>query len=207
MKNTMMRKFFALSVLLFLPLFVQAKGIDVGSSFPALKKEVASMKATDGKNYTIEQIIGKKGTLVIFTCNHCPYAVKWQDRIAKLGNEYKKKGFGVIAINSNDPESNPMDNFEGMVERAKLLKLEFPYVVDSTSSVAKAYGAQKTPEIFLFNTAGKLVYKGAVDDHYDQTKVEKHWLKAALDNLIAGKKIDPSSTKAVGCGIKWRKNG
>lgn len=197
---------FSFSALFLIPLVSQAKSIELGSLFPSLSKEVAVMKATDGESYTIDKVKGAKGTLVIFTCNHCPYAVKWQDRITAIGNEYMKKGFGVIAINSNDPEANPMDNMEGMIERAKELGLKFPYVVDSTSKVAKAYGAKKTPEIFLFNNQGKLAYKGAVDDHYDASKVKENWLKDAMESLLANKEVNPKSTKAIGCGIKWRKS-
>ena len=163
------------------------------------------MKNVDGTMVTVESLAGPKGTLVVFTCNHCPYAKAWEERIADIGNEFKKKGVGVIAINSNDPEKFPDDAFAPMVERAKKLGLEFPYVVDSTSNVAREYGATKTPEAYLFDAEGQLVYHGAVDDNArDPNGVEQKYLYNALTALVAGKPIEMTMSKAVGCSIKLR---
>lgn len=164
------------------------------------------MESVDGKKYSIDSIAGKAGTLVIFSCNHCPYAVKWEERIAAIGNEYMKKGFGVMVINSNDIAAVPDDGMEHMKTRAKDKKFEFPYVIDADSSVARAFGASKTPEVFLFDKNKELVYWGAVDDNADDAKaVKKHYLKDALDAVAADKTPETQETKAIGCGIKMRK--
>ena len=163
------------------------------------------MKNVDDRRLSIEDVKGEKGTLVIFSCNHCPYVKAWEDRIAALGNTYRKQGVGVIVINSNSSEKVPQDGFEEMVERAEAKGFEFPYVVDATSDVARAFGATRTPEAFLFDGEGKLVYHGAIDDNSgDPEGVESHYMKDALDAVIAGKAIGLKETKAIGCSIKFR---
>ncbi len=176
--------------------------LQLGAAAPAGKTE---MEGVDGKKYTIDGVAGKAGTLVIFSCNHCPYAKAWAGRIAALGNEYAKKGFGVLVVNSNDIAVHADDSMDKMKDESKRLKLEFPYVMDSDSSVARAFGATKTPEVFLFDKDKKLVYWGAVDDNSDDEKaVKQHYLKDALDAVVAGKKPEPAETKALGCGISFR---
>jgi len=123
---------------------------------PAPETAVKMRSALDGKLISIADVAGKAGTLVIFTCNHCPFARGWERRIAELGNTYAKRGIGVILINANDPEKVPDDGFAGMQARAKSLGLQVPYVVDETSNVARAFGASVTPEAFLFDGSGKL---------------------------------------------------
>lgn len=163
------------------------------------------MKGVSGDSTTIAKEAGDKGTLVIFTCNHCPYVKAWEERIAAVGNDALTKDVGVIAINSNDPEKYPEDDMDEMKKRAKKFGLKFPYVVDSTSDVAKAYGAAKTPEFFLFDADGKLVYHGALDDNAENPdKVEKTWLADAITALAEGKEIEVATTKALGCSIKFR---
>jgi len=174
----------------------------IGTAFPAGKSE---MEGTDGKKYTLDGSAGEKGTLVVFTCNSCPVVVKWEKRITAISNEYKKKGFGVVLINSNDPAVGKGDDMDGMKERGKKLALEVPYVMDADSSVARAFGASKTPEVFLFDKEKKLVYWGAVDDNADSgDDVKKHYLKDALEAVSAGKKPETAETKALGCTIKFR---
>lgn len=175
--------------------------LDLGAPFP---DGDVKMKSVDGRQVSIAEIAGKQGTLVVFTCNHCPWAKAWEQRIAALGNEYAGKGIGVIAINANDPKANANDGFDGMVERAKALGLQFPYVVDQGSAVAKAFGAERTPEAYLFDAGGKLVYHGTIDDnaeHADQ--VTKPYLADALAAVAAGKPVETKQTKALGCTIKF----
>jgi peroxiredoxin len=117
------------------------------------------MKNVDGKEITIADIAGPKGTLVVFSCNACPWAQAWEARITQAGNTYAKKGVGVIVVNSNDPAKVADDDYEPMKQRAKKLGMKFPYVVDATSDVARAFGATRTPEAFLFDAKGKLVYR------------------------------------------------
>ncbi|MBP1619931.1 MAG: Alkyl hydroperoxide reductase, partial [Acidobacteria bacterium] len=117
------------------------------------------MKSVDGRELSIAEAAGAKGTLVMFSCNHCPYVKAWEDRIASLGNGAPAQGVGVIVINANDPEAYPDDDYAAMQKRAQEKGFKFPYVVDATSDVARAFGATRTPEVYLFDAAGKLVYK------------------------------------------------
>jgi peroxiredoxin len=170
------------------------------------KMPATDVKLKGEKETSLAKLAGEKGTLVIVTCNHCPYAIAWEKRIVELGNAYSKKGIGVVAVNANDPGIVPGDSREKTLERAKAAGFKFPYVVDETQELAKALGAAKTPECYLFDKAGKLVYHGAVDDnHKDAGKVESHYLRDALDALLAGKEIAVKETKAMGCGVKYRK--
>ena len=162
------------------------------------------MKNVDGKEIAIADVAGTNGTLVIFTCNHCPFVKAWETRIAELGNAAAAKGIGVIAINPNDPAVFPEDGYTEMQARARARGFAFPYVVDATSAVARAFGASHTPECYLFDKTGKLVYHGAVDDDKDATKVTQHWLQDALDAVAAGKNVPVQETKAIGCSIKFR---
>jgi len=163
------------------------------------------MKGVDGKDHSIASVAGKKGTLVVFTCNSCPFAKGWQERLAAIGNQAVKSGFGVVAINANDPDRNREDSFEQMVARAKKLGFKFPYVVDGTSDVARAFGATCTPETFLFDAKGLLVYHGAVDDNMrDPSAVKEPWLRDAVQAVAAGHTVAASETKAIGCSIKFR---
>jgi peroxiredoxin len=163
------------------------------------------MAGVDGRSLSIADVQGPKGTLVIFTCNACPWVKAWEARIAELGNRYAKRGVGVIAINANDPSVQAEDAFAVMQERAKQRGMAFPYVVDATSDVARAFGATRTPEAFLFDKAGKLVYHGAVDDNAKQSdKVTARWLRDALESTVGGKAVAVQETKALGCTIKFR---
>ncbi len=163
------------------------------------------MKNVDGTEITIDEIRGEKGTLVLFSCNHCPFVKAWEARIATLGNDYREKGIGVVQVNSNDP-NKAGDTYASMQQRARARGFKFPYVVDATSDVARAFAATRTPEAFLFDAAGKLVYHGTIDDNYKSEEgVKTTYLKDALDAVIAGEAVPVAQTKAVGCGIKFRK--
>jgi peroxiredoxin len=179
-----------------------ALALSIGDKAP---KTDVKMKNVDGQELSIASVAGTKGTLVIFSCNHCPFVKAWETRISEIGNTYRDKGIGVIAINSNDPSAYPEDSYEQMQKRAKDRGFKFPYVVDATSEVAQAYGASHTPEAFLFDKEGKLVYHGAIDDNSkDANQVASPYLKDALNALLAGSKIATKETKAIGCGIKFR---
>lgn len=180
-----------------------AVALAVGSKAP---KADVQMMSVDGKKVSVADVAGKKGTLVVFTCNACPFAKAWEDRIVDLGNTYQAKGIGVIAINSNDPSIVPDDGYEPMKERAGKVHMKFPYVVDDGSAVARAFGASRTPEAFLFDASGKLVYHGTIDDNAKEPdKVTKHYLKDALDAVATGGTVPMADTKAIGCGIKFKK--
>ena len=163
------------------------------------------MKSVDGKELALADIKKPAGTLVVFTCNHCPFAKMWETRIVELGNAYAAKGIGVVAVNANDPAVAADDSYEKMQVRAKERGMQFPYVVDATSDVARAFGATRTPEVFLFDAEGKLVYHGAVDDNgQEPEKVANPYLKNALDAVVSGKEVPVKETKSIGCGIKFR---
>jgi peroxiredoxin len=178
------------------------KALAIGAAAPKADVKMASV---DGRDLSITDVKGAKGTLVIFTCNACPWAKAWEARIAELGNAYAKRGVGVIAINANDPEVQAEDAFAVMQERAKQRGMAFPYVVDATSDMARAFGATRTPEAFLFDKDGKLVYHGAIDDNAKQPeKVSARWLRDALESTVGGKAVAVKETKALGCTIKFR---
>ena len=179
-----------------------AGAIGIGDPMPAAD---VRMQGVDGRTFSLSQIKGSKGTLVVFTCNHCPFVKAWQDRMVQLANDYGRKGLGVAFVNSNDPTKVEEDGLEPMKKLSTDKGYEFPYLVDATSGVATAFGATRTPEAFLFNAEGKLVYHGTIDDStYDPAKVTKHYLADAAASLVAGEKIAAPETKAVGCSIKFR---
>ncbi|TMQ71648.1 MAG: thioredoxin family protein [Candidatus Eisenbacteria bacterium] len=163
------------------------------------------MKNIDGRELSIADVRGAKGTLVVFSCNACPWARAWETRIVALGNAALRRDVGVIVINSNDPSMNAQDGFDVMKERARERKMRYPYVVDGTSDVARAFGATHTPEAFLFDARGRLVYHGTVDDNaHEPDKVEKRYLRDAVDAVVAGKPVEVQETKSLGCSIKFR---
>jgi peroxiredoxin len=176
--------------------------LSIGASIPMAD---VKMKNVDGKELAIADVKKTGGTLVVFTCNHCPFAKAWETRIVELGNTYSAKGIGVIAVNANDPKVADQDSFEVMQQRAKERGMNYPYVVDATSNLARAFGATRTPEAFLFDKDGKLVYHGTIDDNAEEpTKVEARYLKNALDAVVNGAKVPVAETKSIGCGIKFR---
>jgi hypothetical protein len=187
-----------------LPLAAQAPPapLAIGSVVPMAE---AKMKNVDGRELAIADVKREKGTLVLFTCNACPWVKAWESRIVEIGNTYSASGIGVIAINSNDPGKVPEDGFEVMQERARERGMKFPYVVDATSAVARAFGATRTPEAFVFDAAGKLVYHGTIDDNAKEPdKVTERYLTDALEALVAGREVALKETKALGCTIKFR---
>jgi len=179
-------------------------GIPLGSKVPAAVAKT-KMKNVDGKMVSIADVTGKAGTLVIFTCNHCPFAKAWEQRIVELANTYAGKGVGVVLVNANDPTTHAEDGFDEMQARAKSRGMKIPYVVDDTSGVARAFGASVTPEAFLFDKGGKLAYHGTIDDNRNEPdKVKARYLKDALDAVVGGKAPAVPETKGLGCGIKFR---
>jgi peroxiredoxin len=173
-------------------------------------------KATDFKLMNIDNTMvslsdysDAKGFIVTFTCNHCPYAVKYEDRIIALDAKYKSLGYPVIAINPNDSVKYPSDAFSKMKVRATEKGFTFPYLLDETQNIAKKYGALKTPHIYILQKEGKKMivkYIGAIDDNYaDASAVTQKYAENAIDELLAGKAVTVTTTKAIGCGIKWKK--
>ena len=169
-----------------------------------------SLKNVDGKMVSLSDYNTAKGFVVIFTCNHCPFAKAYQDRIIAIDKKYKPKGYPVIAINPNDPELVPEDSYTEMQKRAKEKGYTFPYLIDAKQEVFREYGATNTPHVFLLqkDKSGEYIvkYVGTIDDNYqDASAVKKTYLTDAIDALLAGKDPDPNTTKAIGCSIKVKK--
>ncbi len=160
----------------------------------------------DGKSYKSTELMGSKGLLVIFTCNHCPYAKAVWPRTLRIAGEAKKLGINTVGINPNIHPNYPEDAPEVMKQKIREWNINFPYLIDETQNVAAAYKAQCTPDLYLFDNKKKLVYHGRVDDSWqDESKVTRHELMQAVSNLAEGKTIDQKQYASIGCSIKWRK--
>jgi hypothetical protein len=182
----------------------EAKPLAIGAAVPLPTAKLKN--PVDGKAVTLTDTKGTKGQLVVFTCNNCPWAKAWEERIVEMANGYSKKGIGVVLVNSNDPTIADKDTPELIKARHKERAMAVPYVIDENQSLAKAFGASVTPEAFLFDKGGKLVYHGTIDDNGKQPdKVSKRYLKDALDAVSNGKAPPVGETKSMGCGIKFKK--
>ncbi len=145
-----------------------------------------------------------RATVVVFTCNHCPYALAWHDRLQAVARDYAPRGVRTLQINPNDADRYPRDSFEAMAVRVRDGQFAGPYLHDSTQAVARSWEAGVTPEVFVLDCDGRLVYRGAPDaDHADES-LAADWLRSALDDLLAGAPVGQSETRPVGCSIKWR---
>lgn len=161
------------------------------------------LKSVDGKTYSMSDYKSAKGFIVVFTCNHCPFAKKYEDRINDLAKKYKSKGYILLAINPNDPAVEPADSFELMQKRAKEKGFVFPYLFDEGQKIFPQYGATKTPHVFLLDKNRVVKYIGAIDDNVDSaTDVKEKYLENAIAALESGKTPSPEVTKAIGCSIK-----
>jgi peroxiredoxin len=163
-----------------------------------------TLPGTDGHIHSLTDYANATTLVLIQTCNHCPYAQAWEGRIGAIQSDYATRGVRIVAINSNDAVSHPKDSFPEMVARAAAQAYTFDYLYDEDQSVARALGAERTPEVFVFDADRRLVYHGAVDDSRDDTAVTAHYLRDALDAVLAGQAPLPSETPAVGCSVKWR---
>jgi peroxiredoxin len=146
-----------------------------------------------------------KPTVVVFTCNHCPYALAWHDRIADAARDYADRGVAFVAVNPNDAERYPADSFDAMRERVEADGgWPLPYLRDESQEVAHAYGAKTTPDVFVLDGQGRLRYRGAPDPDYQDPSLNAAWLREALDALLAGEDPARPETDPVGCSVKWR---
>lgn len=147
---------------------------------------------------------GTTATVVVFTCNHCPYALAWHDRIMRAARDYADRGVRFLAINSNDSERYPRDSYEAMQRRMAEEQWDMPYLHDASQEVARAYGAKVTPDIFVLDRERRLRYRGAPDGDCDDPSQGAVWLRDALDAVLAGREPGRPETQPVGCSIKWR---
>jgi peroxiredoxin len=159
---------------------------------------------TEGASWSAPNGDGASATVVVFTCNHCPYALAWHDRIADAARDYADRGVQFLAISSNDAERYPRDSYEAMKARVANEDWPMPYLYDQTQEVARAYGAKTTPDLFVLDAAGRLRYRGAPDSDYDDPSQRAQWLRDALDAVLGGGQPARAETKPVGCSIKWR---
>lgn len=173
-------------------------GLAVGDKAPNF-----TLKNVDGKKVSLSDYKDAKGVIVVFTCNHCPYAVLYEDRLIELHNTYAPKGYPVVAINPNDPELSPEDSFEKMIVRSNDKKFPFKYLFDEEQTVFPAYGATRTPHFFLLDNKSIVRYIGAMDDNSKDAKlVKEKYLENAIAALEKDANPSPDFTKAVGCTIK-----
>lgn len=181
-----------------------AKGYEVGDEATDFK-----LKNTDGKMVSLSDFKKAKGFIVVFTCNHCPYAKKYEDRIVALDKKYKSQGYPVIAINPNDPNVQPEDSYQKMIERAKEKGFTFPYLVDEGQKIYPQYGATKTPHVFVLQKEGSknvVKYIGAIDNNYeDPNDVSERYAEDAVDALLKNESVKMTKTVAIGCTIKVKK--
>ena len=168
-----------------------------------------SLKGTDDKMYSLAQFTDAKGFIVIFTCNHCPYAKAYEDRIKALDAKYKSLGYPVIAINPNDPTAQPEDSFDLMKTRAKEKGFTFPYLFDEGQKIYPQYGATKTPHVYILqkeNDKNIVKYIGAIDNNHENANdVTEKYVEAAVDALLKNEPIKQTETVAIGCTIKVKK--
>lgn len=195
------------SVLALAVLFIQttaaqtAKPLDIGAALPVPNR---SMQNAGGSATSFDQAMGDQGLAVIFWSNTCPWVAKYDERVVALAEEYEAAGVGFIIVNANDPGAYPEESFAAMKQQVSANGYEFPYVVDEGSQAAKAFGASRTPQIFLFDTSKTLVYEGTVDDSpSDPSQVEEEFFRNAMNQLIAGTEITVQKTNAFGCTIKF----
>jgi peroxiredoxin len=177
-----------------------SKGMAPGTPAPDF-----SLPGTDGRTHALSDFADAEALVVIFTCNHCPYARAVEDRLVELQRDYRDRGVRLVAVNPNDAVAYPSDSLEAMVERAADKGFNFPYLRDESQAVARAYGAVCTPDIFVFDGDRKLVYNGRFDDNWkDPAAVSRHDLREVLDALLAGRDPGFEPVPSMGCSIKWK---
>ena len=161
-----------------------------------------TLPATDGEEHSFPD--EGTPTVVVFTCNHCPYALAWHDRLNAVAQDYCGRA-SFYAVNPNDADRYPRDSFDAMKERVEREGgWPMPYLHDATQEVAREYGARTTPDVFVFDAGGELRYRGAPDADYDDESQDAAWLREALDAVLDGRAPERAETEPVGCSVKWK---
>ncbi|MFT4024147.1 MAG: thioredoxin family protein [Flavihumibacter sp.] len=177
-----------------------ADPLPIGSPIPAAG---VKMKDVSGKILSLHDVKTTQGLLVMFSCNTCPYVMKNQERTIQTGTYAGEKNIGFIVVNSNEGSRPGDESYKAMQAYARAQGYQWPYSVDSNNELADAFGASRTPEVFLFDAKGRLVYRGAIDDSpADPSKVTRQHLKMAMDEMLSGKAVSVTESRSVGCGIK-----
>jgi peroxiredoxin len=162
------------------------------------------LPGVDGRQHSLDDYADKPALAVVWSCNHCPYVQAWEGRMVSLQREFGDRGFELVAISSNDADNYPEDSFAAMKARAAEQGFNFDYLYDEDQSVLEAYGAERTPEVFLFDGDRRLVYHGAIDDSRDEEGVTQEYLRDAIEAALAGEEPAVSDTPPVGCTVKRR---
>jgi peroxiredoxin len=201
----MFRKSLIVSVFALISCTAFGQGLKIGDKAPDF-----NLKSTEGKLISLSGIQGNKGAIVVFTCNHCPFSIAYEDRIIALHKKFSSLGYPVVAINSNDAQKVPEESFKHMKKRAKEKSFPFVYLQDETQETAKAYGATRTPHVFILQREADgtyvLMYIGAIDNNTDDpAAADKKYVENAVNELLLGNTVSLTSTKAIGCSIKWKK--
>ena len=179
------------------------QAVEPGDTAPQFELPNANSKV-GGETMTLSDVMDENGAIVVFTCNHCPYVVGSEPRIEKIAQRAKNDGLGFAGINANDPVNYDSDSWENMLKRADR-GMTYPYLHDASQQVAVAYGAERTPEFYMIDSNGKVVYRGRMDDSpRDPSHAKTSELADALDQLLSGGKIDVPRTDSIGCSVKWK---
>jgi peroxiredoxin len=163
-----------------------------------------ALPGVDGSDHSLDDYRDASVLVLVQSCNHCPYAQAWEGRINAVQRDYADRGVRVVAISSNDVASHPEDSFEEMQRRSRAQGFTFDYLYDESQEVAHALGSERTPEVFVYDGDRRLAYHGAVDDNRDETAASAHYLRDALDSVLAGESPAVADTEPVGCTVKWR---
>jgi peroxiredoxin len=176
-----------------------SEGFAIGEGAPALE-----LPDTEGDMHSLPDTEGAPATVVIWTCNHCPYARAWHDRIAAAARDYADRRVRFLAVNSNDAERYPADSLEEMRKVARGQDWPFPYLYDSSQDAARAWNALTTPHLYVVDPGGRIRYEGAADEDHKDPAAGAAWLREALDAVLAGEEPERPSSELVGCSIKWK---
>lgn len=184
------------------------KGYNIGETVSDFR-----LKNVDGRQISLADYRSQKGIIVVFTCNHCPFSKAYEDRILALDRTYASQGYPVLAIMPNDPTAYEDDSFENMKVRAREKAYTFPYTIDETQAVGRAFGATRTPQVYVLKRVGAadasarfvVAYAGTIDDNpQDAGGIQKRYVEEAVSSLLTGKTVGQTMTKAIGCAIKWK---
>ena len=179
---------------------MHSNGMPLGTSAPPF-----SLPGVDGETRSLDSFSDAELLVVVFTCNHCPYAIACEDRLIAIQRDYAGKGVQLVAINPNDAVNYPDDSFDKMKVRAAEKSFNFPYLRDESQEVARAYDAACTPDVFVFDRDRKLLYNGRIDDNWQQPdRVTRNELREVLDAALEGRGVDFEHTPSMGCSIKWK---
>ena len=173
----------------------------LGSAAPDIE-----LPDTEGRHHRLVPPDEAPAQVVIFTCNHCPYALAWHDRLMAAARDYAAEGVRFVAVNPNDAERYPADSYEAMQERVRAEDWSMPYLRDAHQDAARTFGARTTPDVFVLDGAGRLRYRGAPDPDYRDPEQDAAWLREALEDLLAGREVRRPETDPVGCSVKWRRD-